>query len=249
VPALNIVFVLPAILLLSGASAAAQSPFVQAARGTIHFPGQGEPIPGLRGFSISLVQGSLTTGTASDVPPAAAKALADLRDFLPYKSYKLLDTQWSAGSGRVTGRLRGVNGKEYELELSTRREPGRDGSLSVSRFVLREPGSDATAGGSAFLYGGGGTSGTQGRPAPADEVAVAELRRELERTQAAQVRAAQAQGQAFTRFLTSVRPVIDTSFSMDIGETIVVGTSRLQGDTALIVLLTAVPRAATAQGR
>jgi hypothetical protein len=38
--------------------------------------------------------------------------------------------------------------------------------------------------------------------------------------------------------------VIDTSFSMDIGETIVVGTSRLQGDTALIVLLTAVPRTA-----
>jgi hypothetical protein len=37
--------------------------------------------------------------------------------------------------------------------------------------------------------------------------------------------------------------VIDTTFSMDIGETVVVGTSRMRGgDKALIALLTAVPR-------
>ena len=36
------------------------------------------------------------------------------------------------------------------------------------------------------------------------------------------------------------RTIIDTSFTMDIGETVVVGTSRLQGDKALIALLTAV---------
>jgi hypothetical protein len=36
--------------------------------------------------------------------------------------------------------------------------------------------------------------------------------------------------------------VIDTSFSMDVGETVVVGTSRLRGGSrALIALLTAVP--------
>jgi hypothetical protein len=34
--------------------------------------------------------------------------------------------------------------------------------------------------------------------------------------------------------------LIDTTFNMDVGETVVVGTSRLQGDKALIVLLTAV---------
>ena len=33
------------------------------------------------------------------------------------------------------------------------------------------------------------------------------------------------------------RTIIDTSFTMDIGETVVVGTSRLQGDKALIALL------------
>jgi hypothetical protein len=36
--------------------------------------------------------------------------------------------------------------------------------------------------------------------------------------------------------------VIDTSFTMDVGETVVVGTSRLKGNgKALIALLTAVP--------
>ena len=37
------------------------------------------------------------------------------------------------------------------------------------------------------------------------------------------------------------RSIIDTSFTMDVGETVVVGTSRLKGDKALIALLTAVP--------
>ena len=37
------------------------------------------------------------------------------------------------------------------------------------------------------------------------------------------------------------RAVVATSFSMDPGETVVVGTSRLNGDKALILLLTAVP--------
>ena len=42
------------------------------------------------------------------------------------------------------------------------------------------------------------------------------------------------------------RPLIDTSFAMDVGETVVVGTSRLPGgDKALIALLTAVPSAKT----
>lgn len=42
------------------------------------------------------------------------------------------------------------------------------------------------------------------------------------------------------RILKQPGRVIDTSFTMDVGETVVVGTSRLEGDKALIVLLTAV---------
>jgi hypothetical protein len=44
------------------------------------------------------------------------------------------------------------------------------------------------------------------------------------------------------------RSIIDTSFTMDVGETVVVGTSRLAGgDKALIALLTAVPRTAASR--
>jgi hypothetical protein len=37
-----------------------------------------------------------------------------------------------------------------------------------------------------------------------------------------------------------VETLLDSTFSIKNGETVVVGTSRVQGDTALIVLLTAV---------
>ena len=37
------------------------------------------------------------------------------------------------------------------------------------------------------------------------------------------------------------RQVLNTKFQMKVGESVVVGTSRLSGDTALILLLTAVP--------
>ena len=59
---------------------------------------------------------------------------------------------------------------------------------------------------------------------------------ELERTLAAR------RDESARRTFAAVgrRPVIDTSFTMDIGETVVVGTSRLKGDKALIALLTAV---------
>jgi hypothetical protein len=40
----------------------------------------------------------------------------------------------------------------------------------------------------------------------------------------------------------SRRAMIDTSFTMDVGETVVVGTSRLKGEKALIALLTAIPQ-------
>ena len=62
----------------------------------------------------------------------------------------------------------------------------------------------------------------------------------------------QRAGRAGARGSTATAPqarssIIDTSFTMDVGETVVVGTSRLKGGTkAIIALLTAVPpRAAT----
>jgi selenocysteine-specific translation elongation factor len=47
----------------------------------------------------------------------------------------------------------------------------------------------------------------------------------------------------------SGRSIIDSSFTMDAGETVVVGTSKLGGDKALIALVTAVRKSGQGQGR
>src|SRR5918995_1155100 len=74
----------------------------------------------LKGFSVVLLLGE-TQGTVPvrDLSSSAKKALADIKEFLPYRGYKVLDTQWVAGSswGTSKGRLRGLEEKEYEFEL------------------------------------------------------------------------------------------------------------------------------------
>ena len=184
-----------------------------------------EAIPGLRGFSVVLAQGDLKASSAANenVPPAAAKALADLKDFLPYKSYKLLDTQWTMGSGRISGRLKGPDGKEYSIEVTTRKGAAADAPVSVSRFIIRETGPFAAGDARTLTFTRGSRSGAT--------------------TQTEAVNQGSAKNFAF---FNGMGPnIIDTSFSMTLGETVVVGTSRLQGDTALVVLLTAVSKTET----
>src|SRR5437763_10185527 len=79
--------------------------------------GQSSP----QGFSVVLVLGDLNGGSNADasVPPAARKALNDMKDFLPYKGYRLLDAEWILGSRRATTRLRGPDGQDYELTLTS----------------------------------------------------------------------------------------------------------------------------------
>jgi hypothetical protein len=225
---------------------------------------------GPQGFSVVLVLGDMQGTTAADnVPAAARKALADMKDFLPYKSYRLLDTQWSLCCGRtpLQTTLRGADGEEYELELGAsllHRGEGQPTSVSV-RFQLTEMGT---------LTHAAASNVTESR-------AAAEISQELMRTQnqlqaareAAQKRYAVGTGVAPDRDETVMtldrrvselriklaetrdrgaragttrkalqRQVIDTSFRMDVGETVVVGTSRIKGgEKALIALLTAVP--------
>ena len=78
-----------------------------------------EPMP-RRGFNVVLLLGDMQDATGQDtVPVAARKALSDMKDFLPYKGYRLLDTQWvlASNSGPAITRLRGVDDQEFELEL------------------------------------------------------------------------------------------------------------------------------------
>jgi len=150
------------------------------------------------GFSVILAVGDLQGGAPTrDLPPAASKALADMSQFLPYKSYELIDARWILGSPRSTSLIRGPENREYELELRT---SARSDSEVQIDFNLRDPGQAFP-----FVAGRGFRNGS-----------------------------------GTVRVVKHPGRIIDTTFNMDVGETVVVGTSRLQGDKALIVLLTAV---------
>jgi hypothetical protein len=176
------------------------------------------PFP--QGFSVVLVMGDLQgSGPTDDVPQAARKALMDMKDFLPYKSYKLLDAAWvmccaeggrrmnlSTGqalnqSSSVTTALRGPEEQEFELQLRTYRT---EGARIFVKFELK-----ATAASPLEKLTPNSNGDKSGQP---------------------------------RLFPEATRSIIDTSFTMDVGETVVVGTSRLKaGSKALIALLTAVP--------
>jgi len=222
-----------------------------------------------RGFNVVLLVGDMMgPGYPKVIPEAALRALSDMRDFLPYKGYNLLDTQWIIGNSTpgmpAITRLRGLDDQDYELEL--RASPNVNG-MSV-RFMLRESAD--------------GAADSTRSPFPAkdsskNEVTALEISREifqLERERddlqpqltkkrkdvevgmasiedvkrmdiqltAVNRRIADLKQTAAATSSTKVtgRAVIDTSFQMTDGETVVVGTSKVKGGgKALIALLTA----------
>ncbi|OFW03577.1 MAG: hypothetical protein A3H96_20295 [Acidobacteria bacterium RIFCSPLOWO2_02_FULL_67_36] len=236
---------------------------------------------GPQGFSVVLVLGSMQPGGQDDVPPAARKALADMKDFLPYKSYKLLDTQWSLccghGGGGSISRLRGPDDQDFELRLEAGVAGGGENRAVINvRFNLTEP-----------------TTSRADDTDAATRARVADLERQLAALRAQrqeladkytanapQVRNNESQTQAIQHEIESARTrptrgtgagagrgtgtgtgawagtgtwaspfsasrssIMDATFRMEVGETVVVGTSRLKGgDRALIALLTAVPQ-------
>jgi hypothetical protein len=212
---------------------------------------------GLRGFSVALVVGDLAgTATPDNLPAGAKRALSDMRDFLPYKSYRLLDTHWilccSGSMPGVAGRLRGAEEEEYSFSIMAR--PNSDGSELAIHFSLREAGASANT----------VTRTSETDRARATEQAARErdeaARRAASASQADQA-AARAQYEEMKRFIeveqaaratttaSRSRQVLDSTFSMKVGETVVIGTSRLKGDKALIALLTAAPRNTTPSAR
>jgi hypothetical protein len=212
-----------------------------------------------QGFSVVLLLGDMQGGSSQDnVPAAARKALADLKDFLPYKSYRLLDTQWISccGQSGIVSRLRGADDQDYDLDLNPSAAP--NGKWAV-HFILRDPAPAPTA------SSGGGFSGAL---RDKEIYVLTAQRNDLERkltdlrqklndlhpeivefkAQLADVvkRLDVIRLDDLTRRVSTLRDgrraMIDTSFTMDVGETVVVGTSRLKGEKALIALLTAIPQ-------
>ena len=237
-----------------------------------------EPAP-RRGFNVVLLLGDMQDASGLDtVPVAARKALSDMKDFLPYKGYRLLDTQWvlASNSGPAITRLRGTEDQEYELELraSPTMQPDARGfnqtGISV-RFFLRE-----AIEGTAAVKGDGSRTAVHPKELEKADATTLEISREifqLERERddlqilinkgrkqieagtkdPVEVKRQETQLAAVTGRITELkqslvaasskmggRAVIDTSFRMEDGETVVVGTSKVKGGSrALIALLTA----------
>ncbi|HMD34985.1 MAG TPA: hypothetical protein VKH42_08460 [Vicinamibacterales bacterium] len=248
-----------ATLMTAGSAGAQQTSVAQApvaATPRIATPApemKGQPMP--QGFSVVLVLGDLTGGSNADasVPAAARKALNDMKDFLPYKGYRLLDGSWVIGS-RSTTRMRGPEGQDYELTLEGSAHAG--GKVHVM-FRLRDGTGEPAAEVTAATTHIGERAALEQRARELEREIIATRERLGERspevlnrqTLLAEMKKRIDSDGPMTAAVgfARARPVIDTSFDMEIGETVVVGTSRLK-DTgkdngrALIALLTAVPK-------
>ena len=203
-----------------------------------------------------------------------------MREFLPFKSYKLLDAAWVLCCGQQTQHagdrrnpemlsqmLRGPDEQEYELKLTTSRA---EGSQVFVKFSLAgsAPKDAAAEALSTTAY-----SRTTARRiadlkdrralldkqiqdqrkkadvgiAPASEIPKLEVElrqvdREIEDMTARLAEGAARRPTARPAVEQARGSIIDTTFAMNVGETVVVGTSRLKGGSkALIALLTAVP--------
>ncbi|MFQ5348842.1 MAG: hypothetical protein ACE5EG_00200 [Thermoanaerobaculia bacterium] len=132
----------------------------------------------------------------ADLPQNTRQAIEDVRQFLPFKSYRLLDTALMRTDRVARTMLTGPDNREFRAELSL----APSGSeLMVRHFELVEKVELP-----APLIAGGGDTGGPVSPAS--------------------------------------KQVLSSSFAAAIGQTVVVGTSRLNGgDEALVVLFTALP--------
>jgi hypothetical protein len=156
----------------------------------------------VRSLSIVLLSGEMEGPAVSDdVPMAARKAIEDLRDFLPFKSYRLYDSGVvgvPSDTLPAVVRLRGGTGPQlFEATVS---KPPASPSLDVA---LRDLVTSQT------------TKGASGLP---------------------------------------LATVMSASIRVNNGESVVVGTSRIRGDRALVLVITGLasgarPEAARSDGR
>ena len=228
---------------------------------------------GIHGFSVVLVIGSMQGQNAGDgnVPESAKKALSDMKDFLPYKRYQLLDAAWmlccAAAQAGVSGRVRGPNEVEYTYMVNPLMIA--DSKLNV-RFSMREA-RDA-AGPAVNTARLSETARLEHSRQLYDAIrerdeAALRLRSVKQRHDVGMVSAPDMEA-ATLRHLTAAqrvedlqrlagggakhadaaaRTVMDTTFAIAPGETVVVGTSRLHGDQALIAILTAATKPGAAR--
>jgi hypothetical protein len=190
-----------------------------------------------RGFSVVLLLGETQGAAGGDsLPPAPAlrKALSDVKDFLPYKSYRVLNTQWLRGGST---RMKGLDDQEYDVDLNADEiamiPPAPRSSMLMVFFHLQESGVAANS------------SEEYGRSVQVSSMLNerASIMAKLPSMQGAELQQWKARIDQIDKQirLAKARKLIDSRFQMALGETVVVGTSKIGGgDKGLVVLLTSV---------
>jgi hypothetical protein len=182
-----------------------------------------------------------------------------MKDFLPFKSYSLLDSGWVLGSSTAQTRLRGPSGQDLQATFTP--YPDSEPQHLRIQFSLREASARLTHVDNASLA----NLTNRQRTALSERqqlTAQYEAARKKYDDNHPEVRELLGRlnksafdldflSREIERFKStgSVEAVhaapavlINSNFIMRVGETVVVGTSRLGGDKALIALLTAVRR-------
>lgn len=150
---------------------------------------------------VLLVADSQGGSRFENVPANAQKALDDVKGFLPYTNYRLLDLAWIRSSRNAEAQIAGPDGRSLSASLRFFSDAADPDRIDVQRLVIVEA------------------------PKPP-------LLLEAPRSDGAPTALAPQ----------PLRPLLETSFGMRAGETVVVGTAKLDGPSkALVVLLSALP--------
>ena len=174
-----------------------------------------EPAPETRLIQINLLAASKSGDSdLSDLPANTRKAIEDIKDFLPFKSYRILDTSL------VRAMVQEDRSRPAETYIS-----GPEGEkLQVSVSMT------AKKGGTEVLV-----HHFEVTPSMRDRffTVTPEQQRQIDPN---------APAIAPRADLLDIGAFISTSFTAKVGQTVVVGSSRLNGgDEAMIVLFTALP--------
>lgn len=145
---------------------------------------------------ILLLADNATPAVTENVPAKAQKALKDLQDFLPYKSYHLVDMAWLRTSSEASSKMTGPKGETYQVDLVMQPAGGPGERLLVHQFQITQV---------AMMPPPGASPSSSPTP-------------------------------------RAIGKLLSSTFGMELGETVVVGTAKMDGPgQALIVLLSALP--------
>lgn len=150
---------------------------------------------------VLLVADNQGSARFENVPANAQKALDDVKGFLPYTSYRLLDLAWLRSSRSAEAQVSGPDGRSLSASIKFYSDKADPDRVEIQRLVI------------------------------VDAPRMPQL-----------LEAPRSDGAPTATAPQPIRPLLETSFGMKAGETVVVGTARLDGPSkALVVILSAIP--------